>query len=79
MSKTPYEIRLELISMAQQMVFDEYHIKKEYILEQWRNSREDCKSTNAAPMEPPILPDYPTEEQIMKKAEFLNNFVSKAR
>ncbi len=79
MSKTPYEIRLELISMAQQMLLEEYHTNKEYLLEQWRNNRDDCKSSNNIPIGAPKLPDFPTEEQILAKAEALNNFVSKAR
>ena len=79
MTKTPYEIRLELIVIAKDMLMDEYHSKKEYILEQWRNSREDCKSAGFEPIGAPRLPDFPTELEILNKATALNEFVSNSK
>lgn len=79
MTKTPYEIRLDLISLAKDLLIDEYHTKREYVLEQWRNNREDTRAAGNVPVGAPKLPEFPTETDILRKAETLNTFVSKAK
>ena len=76
MSMTPYEIRLELLKMAKDMLSDEYYSKKEIISNQWSTKVEESKINGTPSPEHPGFPPFPTEEEIVKKAEALNQFVS---
>ena len=71
MSKTPFEIRLSLLDMAKDLVTQDFHIKKDMLMEQWHRSSEDNKSLPV-----PTLGTYPTEADIIAKAKLLNAFVS---
>ena len=71
MSKTPFEIRLSLLDMAKDLVTQDFHIKKDMLMEQWHRSSEDNKSLPV-----PALGAYPTEAEIIAKAKLLNAFVS---
>ena len=71
MSKTPFEIRLNLLDMAKDLAMNDFHTKKEMVMEQWhRNSEID----RTIPV--PQLGAFPTEEDIIAKAKMLNAFVS---
>ena len=76
MSMTPYEIRLELLKMAQQLLIDDFYSKKEVIVNQWHTQVEMAKISGTESPPHPELPKFPTEEEIVKKAEALNQFVS---
>lgn len=76
MSMTPYEIRLELLKMAQGMLTDDYMFKRTAIENQWQVQVEASKIAGTESPKLPDLPPYPTEEEIIKKAEALNGFVS---
>lgn len=76
MSLTPFEIRLELLQMAKQMLVDEYQSKKEIMSQDWHVKVENARHAGAAPPEHPALPPYPTEADIIAKAHTLNGFVS---
>ena len=76
MSMTPYEIRLELLKMAKDMLSDEYYGKREIISNQWSTKVEESKINGTPSPEHPGFPPFPTEEEIVKKAEALNQFVS---
>ena len=76
MSMTPYEIRLELLKMAKDMLSDEYYSKKEIISNQWSTKVEESKINGTPSPEHPGFPPFPTEDEIVKKAEALNQFVS---
>jgi hypothetical protein len=73
---TPYEIRLELLKMAKDMLSDEYYGKREIISNQWSTKVEESKINGTPSPEHPGFPPFPTEEEIVKKAEALNQFVS---
>jgi len=73
---TPYEIRLELLKMAKDMLTDEYYGKREIISNQWSTKVEESKINGTPSPEHPGFPPFPTEEEIVKKAEALNQFVS---
>ena len=76
MSMTPYEIRLELLKMAKDMLSDEYYSKKEIISNQWSTKVEESKINGTPSPQHPGFPPFPSEEEIIKKAEMLNGFVS---
>jgi len=76
MSMTPYEIRLELLKMAQSLVSDEYSYNRTAKLEQWQTQVESAKIAGRESPDIPDLPPFPTESDIVKKAEALNLFVS---
>ena len=67
MSKTPYEIRLELIKMAQDQLNQRYY-----------NQFEVAKH-NAQIASSPLneVPEFPSTEQLLLEAEKLKSFVDK--
>jgi len=74
-NKTPFEIRLELLKMAKEMLEQEYFQKTSAIDQKYGFQLEEAQRKGTA------VPDreevaYPTEEQIIAKAETLNAFVS---
>jgi len=76
MSMTPYEIRLELLKMAKDMLTDEYYGKREVISNEWSTKVEESKINGTPSPSHPGFPSFPSEEEIIKKAEALNGFVS---
>ena len=76
MSQTPYEIRLELLKMAKEIVEQNWHAIKEKHMLQWTTAVEIAKEKNQPiPEHPVIIPLQYTE--IMSVAEQLNGFISK--
>lgn len=76
MSLTPFEIRLELLKMAKEMLVDEFHSKKDTASQDWNIKVENARHAGAQPPEHPALPPYPSESDIIAKATTLNGFVS---
>jgi tetrahydromethanopterin S-methyltransferase subunit B len=76
MSMTPFEIRLELLKMSKDLLVSDFDSKKESLIEQWQTEVESAKISGITSPVYPALPSFPTEEDIVKKAEVLNNFVS---
>jgi hypothetical protein len=73
---TPYEIRLELLKMAKDMLTDDYHTRHDSLQQQWHTQVDAAKIAGTSSPDFPALPPFPTEEEIVKKAEALNQFVS---
>jgi hypothetical protein len=73
---TPYEIRLELLKMAKEMLTDDYYGKREVISNEWSTKVEESKINGTPSPQHPGFPPFPSEEEIIKKAEALNGFVS---
>ena len=76
MSMTPYEIRLELLKMAKDMLTDDYHTRHDSLQQQWHTQVDAAKIAGTQSPDFPALPAFPTEDEIVKKAEALNQFVS---
>lgn len=76
MSLTPFEIRLELLKMSKDMLEQEYFSKKEQITNDWHMKVENARHAGMVPPEHPVIPAYPSESDIIKKASELNGFVS---
>ena len=73
---TPFEIRLELLKMAKNMLVDEYDGKRESISNDWSTKVESAKLNGGTIPDHPGFPPYPTENEIINKAQVLNGFVS---
>lgn len=73
---TPFEIRLELLKMAKDMLSDEYYGKRETISNDWSTKVEAAKHAGQTAPDHPGFPAYPSESEIIAKAAILNGFVS---
>jgi len=76
---TPFEIRLELLKMAQGLLLEEYHSNKDRLTNEWHVKVESAKLNGQAIPEHPAFPAYPTENEIITKAQTLNGFVSQVQ
>jgi hypothetical protein len=73
---TPFEIRLELLKMAKDMLVEEYYGKRDQLQEDWRIRVEVAKLNGGAIPDHPAVPAYPSETDVINKAKELNGFVS---
>ena len=73
---TPFEIRLELLKMARDMLYDSYNAERDRISQGWHMQCESARSKGENPPEHPSLPAIPSEADIITKAQTLNGFVS---
>ena len=73
---TPFEIRLELLKMAKDMLTEDYYGKREVINNDWQMKIESAKLNGGVMPDHPGFPPYPTEAEIISKAQQLNGFVS---
>ena len=73
MSKTPYEIRLELLKLANEILLTPVYNKRSSMEMEWSAKRE------VNPAEPfPVMPEFPTSADVVSKAEELKKFVDQA-
>ena len=72
MSKTPYEIRFDLLNLAKEIlqtpIYEEVNARKE----KWHGLSEHTRDLTAYP----TMPTFPSSAEIITKAEELNKFVS---
>ena len=73
---TPFEIRLELLKMARDMLEQDYYGKREMISNEYASKCDHAKIHGTEVPAHPGFPAYPTETEIIKKATELNGFVS---
>lgn len=73
---TPFEIRLQLLQMAKELLLEEYHSSKDRLTNEWNVKVESAKLNGQAIPEHPAFPTYPSENEIIAKAQSLNGFVS---
>jgi hypothetical protein len=73
---TPFEIRLQLLQMAKDLLLEEFHANKDRLQQQWHVQVETAKLNGQVIPEHPAYPTYPTENDIINKAQSLNGFVS---
>lgn len=66
-TKTPYEIRLEVLKMARELVMEEMYTKRDYVMEIWQAN--DRKGTL-------VYPDFPSNDRILEKAQDLYGFIA---
>ncbi len=58
------------------MLTEEYYGKRDQISQDWQVKVESAKIHGQAIPEHPTLPPYPTENEVITKAQSLNGFVS---
>jgi hypothetical protein len=73
---TPFEIRLQLLQMAKDLLLEEYHSNKDRLQQEWHVKVESAKLNGQPIPDHPAFPTYPTENDIITKAQSLNGFVS---
>lgn len=76
MSMTPFEIRLELLKMAKEMLEQDYHAHKDMLRQMWEMEVYRANEANAPIPPSPIIPPFPTASEVIEKAKTLNAFVS---
>jgi hypothetical protein len=75
MSKTPYEIRLELLKMANEILVVPVHQQRQALTDEYHSKLTDA---NRGTLPFPTLPDFPSSTDIVVKAEELKKFVDQA-
>jgi hypothetical protein len=73
---TPFEIRLELLKMAKELLMEEYYSNKDRLTNEWQVKVESAKLNGQVIPDHPAFPSYPSENDIINKAQSLNGFVS---
>lgn len=75
-NKNPYEVRLEVLKMAQEMEQQHFYYNREAMMRNWEVRVEDARNRNEPVPPMPEFSQYPTEEKIVKSAQFLSEFVN---
>ena len=75
MSKTPYEIRLELLHLAQSILHTPVFEKRNQLSDEYHSKLTDA---NRGTLPFPTMPDFPSSTEIISKAEELKKFVDQA-
>ena len=75
MSKTPYEIRLELLNLAKEILQTPVYQTRDAKLQEYNSKLTDA---NRGSLAFPTLPDFPSSIDIVVKAEELKKFVDQA-
>lgn len=73
MSKTPYEIRLELLKLSNEILCTPVFQKREALMSEFHSKLTD---QNRDSVMFPTLPDFPSINDVLANAEILNKFVS---
>jgi len=82
MSKTPYEIRLDLLKLSKDTLTEIAYSKRQALTDEFHASRQTLNSCDNGPKDPkefPTLPELPDTDAIIAEAEKLNSFVSKEK
>jgi hypothetical protein len=78
-----YQLRLELLKMSKEMLEQDWHANREMLTRQWEQevnlvqirAHSIDQPIEAVPPQPAFRP-FPTEEEIIKKAKVLNEFIA---
>ena len=76
-NKSPYEIRLEVLKMAQDVEMQHYYANRERIQNNWSMAVETARINGEIPPECPEFPEFPTEQKIVEKAQFLSEYIDR--
>jgi hypothetical protein len=75
MSKTPYEIRLELLTLAKEILQAPIYETRSKLSDEYHSKLNDA---NRGTLPYPTMPDFPSTTDIVSKAEELKKFVDAA-
>lgn len=70
---SPFEIRLELLKMSKDMLEQDFHSRRETALRKWEHAVSMNQEGKELLTE---VPQYPSEDQVIRKAKMLNEFIS---
>lgn len=73
---TPFEIRLDLLKLAKEILEQDYFAKREVANNNWQVTTENARLAGTSVPAQPDYPPYPSETEIIAKAASLNGFVS---
>ena len=73
---TPFEIRLELLKMAKEMLEQDYYGNREKVSNEYAAKCDHAKVHGQPIPEHPGFPAFPSETEVIAKATQLNSFVS---
>jgi hypothetical protein len=73
---SPFQIRLELLKMAKELLMEEYFAKRDQSINTWNIQVEEAKVNGTPSPAHPEAPQIPDEVEIIKRATALNGFVS---
>jgi hypothetical protein len=77
MSTNGYEIRLELLKMAKEMLEQDWHAQRDAVMTDYNTQVIFAQGSGSdQPPASPTFRPFPTEEEIIKKAKVLNEFVA---
>lgn len=68
--------RMELLRMAREMVVNEHIDRRAEIHNRWANESEELWRTKRLRLAYPSIPPYPTEKDIVERAQALLDFIS---
>jgi len=71
----PFELRLEVLKMAKDMVIEDYYSKRQVIDNNYNQQAENYRSSGSTVPDHPGYPIFPSEDEIKKKAIALYEFV----
>ena len=72
MSKTPYEIRLELLNLAKEVLQTPVYHARDALVQEYNSKLND---ENRVTLPFPTLPGFPSTAEIIAKAEEFKSFV----
>ena len=77
---TAYEVRLQLLNMAKDLLTEDYHTQRNSLEASWMSKVDCLRQQSGVAMELipdyPVMPKFPTEQEIIAKAKSLNDFIS---
>lgn len=76
MSTNGYEIRLELLKMAKEMLEQEWHAKRDAVMTDYQTRVQEAQSNQGTMPAKPEFVAFPTEAEIIIKATTLNSFIT---
>ena len=75
MSKTPYEVRLELLTLAKEILQAPVYEQRSRLSDEYHSKLTDA-NRETHPF--PTMPDFPSTTDIISKAEELKKFIDAA-
>jgi hypothetical protein len=79
MTMTPYEIRLELVKLAKDMLSEEFNTRHSAVKSEWEVLCAAAMGTKTKLPSQPNYPKYFTEDDVLDKATRLNDFISNGK
>ena len=77
MSTNGYEIRLELLKMAKELLEQDWHAHRDIVMTDYHTKVTFAQGSGSTLVPtPPTFKPFPSEEEIIKKAKTLNEFIN---